>query len=170
MTDPTMNAIIFTTARIRRTGRKSRVRHPAECAVQIAHRSAGRCRRFAHARSDAVRLSFLGERTSSLARSREVSDRIWFPIGGWRHCTSRVSHTPGATDVITFQHGEIFISVETAQRNARRFRNVAGATRCVCTSCMDFSISMGSMTRSRPNARENMERTARRSWWRSISL
>ena len=28
----------------------------------------------------------------------------------------------GPTDVITFQHGEIFISVETAKRNARRFR------------------------------------------------
>jgi len=29
----------------------------------------------------------------------------------------------GPTDVITFQHGEIFISAETARRNARRFRN-----------------------------------------------
>jgi len=29
----------------------------------------------------------------------------------------------GATDVITFQHGEIFISAETAERNARRFRS-----------------------------------------------
>jgi probable rRNA maturation factor len=28
----------------------------------------------------------------------------------------------GSTDVLTFQHGEIFISVETAQRHARRFR------------------------------------------------
>jgi probable rRNA maturation factor len=27
----------------------------------------------------------------------------------------------GPTDVITFQHGEIFISAETARRNARRF-------------------------------------------------
>ena len=30
-------------------------------------------------------------------------------------------NTPGATDVITFQEGDIFVSVETAQRNARRF-------------------------------------------------
>jgi len=30
-------------------------------------------------------------------------------------------NTPGATDVITFQHGEIFISAEMARRNARRF-------------------------------------------------
>ena len=29
----------------------------------------------------------------------------------------------GPTDVITFQHGEIFISAETAQRHARRFGN-----------------------------------------------
>lgn len=29
----------------------------------------------------------------------------------------------GPTDVITFQHGEIFISVETAKHNARRFHS-----------------------------------------------
>jgi probable rRNA maturation factor len=29
----------------------------------------------------------------------------------------------GPTDVITFQHGEIFMSAETARRNARRFGN-----------------------------------------------
>ena len=29
---------------------------------------------------------------------------------------------PGPTDVITFQHGEIFISAETARRQARQFR------------------------------------------------
>jgi probable rRNA maturation factor len=32
-------------------------------------------------------------------------------------------HLPGATDVLTFQHGEIFISVETAKRHARVFGN-----------------------------------------------
>ena len=31
----------------------------------------------------------------------------------------------GPTDVLTFQHGEIFISVETAQRHARGFGNSA---------------------------------------------
>ena len=30
---------------------------------------------------------------------------------------------PAPTDVLTFQHGEIFISVETARRNARAFGN-----------------------------------------------
>jgi probable rRNA maturation factor len=29
----------------------------------------------------------------------------------------------GPTDVLTFQHGEIFISVETARRHAREFKN-----------------------------------------------
>jgi probable rRNA maturation factor len=33
--------------------------------------------------------------------------------------------TPGSTDVITFQHGEIFVSVETTRRNAARFGNSA---------------------------------------------
>jgi probable rRNA maturation factor len=35
----------------------------------------------------------------------------------------RYMNESGPTDVITFQHGEIFISAETAIRNARRFRN-----------------------------------------------
>ena len=35
----------------------------------------------------------------------------------------RFLHLPGPTDVITFQHGEIFISVETARSHARRFGN-----------------------------------------------
>jgi probable rRNA maturation factor len=33
----------------------------------------------------------------------------------------RFLQQPGATDVITFQHGEIFVSTETARRQARRF-------------------------------------------------
>ena len=32
----------------------------------------------------------------------------------------------GPTDVMTFQHGEIFISAETARRHARRFGNAFG--------------------------------------------
>ena len=35
----------------------------------------------------------------------------------------RFLHLPGPTDVITFQHGEIFVSVETARSHARRFGN-----------------------------------------------
>jgi probable rRNA maturation factor len=33
----------------------------------------------------------------------------------------RFMNEPGPTDVITFQHGEIFISTETAKRQARQF-------------------------------------------------
>ena len=32
-------------------------------------------------------------------------------------------HQRGPTDVLTFEHGEIFLSVPTAKRNACRFRN-----------------------------------------------
>jgi probable rRNA maturation factor len=35
----------------------------------------------------------------------------------------RFLHLPGPTDVITFQHGEIFVSVETARSHAQRFGN-----------------------------------------------
>ena len=35
----------------------------------------------------------------------------------------RFRNEAGPTDVLTFQHGEIFISAETALRNARRFGN-----------------------------------------------
>jgi probable rRNA maturation factor len=35
----------------------------------------------------------------------------------------RFMNESGPTDVITFQHGEIFISADTALRNARRFEN-----------------------------------------------
>jgi probable rRNA maturation factor len=37
----------------------------------------------------------------------------------------------GPTDVLTFQHGEIFISVETARRHARIFRNSLGRELCL---------------------------------------
>jgi len=35
----------------------------------------------------------------------------------------RFLHLPGPTDVITFQHGEIFVSAEVARAHARRFGN-----------------------------------------------
>ena len=38
----------------------------------------------------------------------------------------RFLHEPGPTDVITFQHGEIFVSTETARRQARRFGTTTG--------------------------------------------
>ena len=38
----------------------------------------------------------------------------------------------GPTDVITFRHGEIFISAETTRRNARRFGNALGHELRLC--------------------------------------
>jgi probable rRNA maturation factor len=38
----------------------------------------------------------------------------------------RFLQQPGPTDVITFQHGEIFVSAETARRQARRFGTSLG--------------------------------------------
>jgi probable rRNA maturation factor len=40
-------------------------------------------------------------------------------------------HQTGPTDVLTFQHGEIFISVETAKRHARAFRNPLASELCL---------------------------------------
>jgi probable rRNA maturation factor len=39
---------------------------------------------------------------------------------------SHFMHQGGPTDVLTFQHGEIFISVETTKRNARKFGSSLG--------------------------------------------
>jgi len=40
-------------------------------------------------------------------------------------------HQAGPTDVLTFQHGEIFISVDTAKRHARSFRNSLEGELCL---------------------------------------
>lgn len=41
-------------------------------------------------------------------------------------------HQTGPTDVLTFDHGEIFISVESALRNARVFGNSLGRELRLC--------------------------------------
>jgi probable rRNA maturation factor len=43
----------------------------------------------------------------------------------------RFMHQTGPTDVLTFQHGEIFISVETAKRHARAFGNSLTSELCL---------------------------------------
>src|SRR5947208_9762056 len=40
-------------------------------------------------------------------------------------------HQTGPTDVLTFRHGEIFISVETAKRHARAFGNSLTSELCL---------------------------------------
>lgn len=67
-----------------------------------------------------LRLSL--QRPSDLARLSDVcvvivSDRRMASLH------QRFMNESGPTDVLTFQHGEIFISAETAARNSRRFGN-----------------------------------------------
>jgi probable rRNA maturation factor len=59
---------------------------------------------------------------ADLERLKEVSILI---ISNRRMSTlhGRFMNEAGPTDVISFQHGEIFISAEMAKRNARRFGN-----------------------------------------------
>ena len=62
------------------------------------------------------------QKATDLTRLREVF--IWL-ISDRRMASLHrqfLSKT-GPTDVLTFQHGEIFVSVETARRHARAFRN-----------------------------------------------
>lgn len=63
-----------------------------------------------------------GDKKSDLERLEEVSILI---ISNRRMSAlhGRFMNEAGPTDVITFQHGEIFISAEMAKRNARRFGN-----------------------------------------------
>jgi len=57
---------------------------------------------------------------------------IWF-ISDRRMASlhRKFMHQRGPTDVLTFQHGEIFISVETAKRHARAFRNSLASELCL---------------------------------------
>ena len=59
---------------------------------------------------------------TDLRKSREVS--VWL-ISDRRMALlhRKFLGQSGPTDVLTFQHGEIFVSVETAQRHARAFGN-----------------------------------------------
>jgi probable rRNA maturation factor len=59
---------------------------------------------------------------TDLAKLRELFVLL---VSDWRMTTlhRRFVHQPGPTDVLTFEHGEIFLSVETARRNARIFGN-----------------------------------------------
>ena len=61
-------------------------------------------------------------RDTDLVRAREVSV---FIISDWKMTGlhRQFMNEAGPTDVITFQHGEIFISADTAVRNAQRFGN-----------------------------------------------
>ncbi|MEP7014953.1 MAG: rRNA maturation RNase YbeY [Verrucomicrobiota bacterium] len=79
----------------------------------------------------AVRACFQSKkrRATDLTKLREVSVLI---VSDRRMALlhRRFLNQSGPTDVLTFKHGEIFISAETARRNARAFRNsLAGELR-----------------------------------------
>jgi probable rRNA maturation factor len=63
---------------------------------------------------------FHGKKGTDLRRLPEVF--VWL-ISDRRMASlhRKFMHQTGPTDVLTFQHGEIFISVETAKRHARAF-------------------------------------------------
>jgi probable rRNA maturation factor len=67
-------------------------------------------------------LRFHGEKGTDLRKLPEVF--VWL-ISDRRMASlhRKFLHQTGPTDVLTFQHGEIFISVETAKRHARAFRS-----------------------------------------------
>ena len=68
----------------------------------------------------ALCLDLRNTKTTDLEMLREISVLI---VSDRRMATlhRRFMNVSGSTDVITFQHGEIFISAEMAVRNARRF-------------------------------------------------
>jgi probable rRNA maturation factor len=70
----------------------------------------------------AVCLSLPSRKKTDLETLREVSVLI-VSDRRMESLHRRFMNEPGPTDVITFQHGEIFISAEMAERNARRFGN-----------------------------------------------
>jgi probable rRNA maturation factor len=83
-------------------------------------------------RLDVAALQRFAERALTLAFSARpnrgsVADfprEVWVVLISDRRMSllhQRFMNTAGPTDVITFQHGEIFISVETARRQGRQF-------------------------------------------------
>jgi probable rRNA maturation factor len=69
---------------------------------------------------DALRLCLRIRRNTKLAKLEEIHVLL---VSNRRMSIlhRRFLHQSGPTDVITFEHGEIFMSVEMARRNAKRF-------------------------------------------------
>src|SRR5437867_8821149 len=73
---------------------------------------------------------------TKLTKLREIF--VWL-ISDWRMARlhREFLHQTGPTDVLTFDHGEIFISVETARRHARAFGNsLADELRLYIVHCL----------------------------------
>ena len=69
-------------------------------------------------------------KNTDLRKLHEVS--VWL-ISNRRMASlhQKFMHQAGPTDVLTFQHGEIFISVDTAKRHARSFQNSLESELCL---------------------------------------
>ena len=67
------------------------------------------------------------ERERGVLRSLAQVDVLLVSDNRIAELHERFMNVAGPTDVITFQHGEVFVSIETAQRNARRFKTSAEA-------------------------------------------
>lgn len=61
----------------------------------------------------------------------------------------------GTTDVLTFQHGEIFISAETARRNTRRFGTNLRTE--LCLYVVHGLLHLHGFDDREPNAKKRME-------------
>jgi probable rRNA maturation factor len=102
---------------------KSKSAHPPKVEVRNLQRkvrvSVVTLRKFA-AKAVARCLQLSAKKRTDLESLREISVLI---VSDRRMAAlhRRFMNEPGTTDVITFQHGEIFISADTARRNARRF-------------------------------------------------
>lgn len=90
--------------------RQKAVRVPLMALEEFAQRALAKCLRIPRRKTSA--LASLAELSVILVSDRRMAE-----------LHRRFLNLPGPTDVITFQHGEIFISAETARRHARRFRN-----------------------------------------------
>lgn len=66
-------------------------------------------------------LKLPGRKGGVLSKLDEI-DVVLVSDGRMAELHQRFLNEPGPTDVITFQHGEIVISAETAKRQARAFR------------------------------------------------
>jgi len=77
---------------------------------EFSERALKECLKLAGRNRNPDELSRLGELSVVLVSDRRMAE-----------LHRRFLHQTGPTDVITFQHGEIFVSTETARRQARRF-------------------------------------------------
>jgi probable rRNA maturation factor len=89
--------------------RQKTIRVPLMALQEFAVRALQKCLQIRRKKSGLTNLTDLNVLLVSNRRMAELHRRFL--------------HLPGPTDVITFQHGEIFVSVETARSHARRFGN-----------------------------------------------